>query len=400
MENAVRRLAVACLIAVAVLALAACGSSSSNSSSTGSTSTAGGESGSANANLKELETEVANAAESTYTDPPATSPKPEPGKRITALVYGLEAPSGATFAKAVEKAGTAIGWNVDVVDGQFSTNKYLEAVRKAIAEKVDGIIVYVIDCPSFQAAAEEAKKAEIPIVYVEGYDCSDLKSGAPETGYSIGEYNLLAKTERGSLKHYETAAGELQAAAAAVANEGNMKSIVLNETDANVTLDLTRGFLNVSEACGTCQVEKEIDFVGGDLGPKLTEKVEQALLSAPEANTIFGNYDDPVISGAAPAVRASGRSGSVYVTGAAGYEPMMELIRNGEADMTVAISVDWYGFSALDRLNRLFHGETKAPDTGIGLELVDQEDNLPPKGQAWSPSIDFESLYEKAWGVG
>jgi ribose transport system substrate-binding protein len=376
------------------IGLAACGSSSESNTS-GDTASGGG-----GVSLQELQAQADAAKESTYSPPPAESPKPEPNKEITGLVYGMEAPSGAAFAKGITNAGNAIGWNVNIVDGEFSTSKYLDSVRKAVAEGVDGIAVYVIDCPSFQAAAMEAKKADIPIIYAEGFDCNELEDGGPESGYSLGEFNLLSKSEHGPLSKYIVAAGELQGIAAAVANDGAMNSIVLNETDAYVTLGLTEGFLNVSNSCSDCSIEKEIDFVAGDLGPPLQEKVEQALLQAPDANTIFGNYDDPVISGAAAAVRAAGRIDDVYVTGAAGHEPMMELIRSGEADMTSAIAVEWYGWAAIDRLNRLFAGDTKPPATGIGLELVDRENNLPVKGEPWKPKVDYEGGYEKAWGVG
>ena len=141
-----------------------------------------------------------------------------------------------------------------------------------------------------------------------------------------------------------------------------------------------------------------IDFVGSDFGAPLQEKVEQALLQAPDANAVFGNYDDTIIDSAAPAVRAAGRSESMYLTGSSGAPAMLELIRNGEANMSIGVDEYWTGWAAIDRLVRLFGGETRAPRSGLGIEIIDKEHNLPPSGK-WEPKIDFRSGYEKAWGI-
>jgi hypothetical protein len=35
----------------------------------------------------------------------------------------------------------------------------------------------------------------------------------------------------------------------------------------------------------------------------------------------------------------------------------------------------------------------------MGLTIVDKERNLTPKGDAWSPAVDFAALYKEAWGL-
>ena len=192
--------------------------------------------------------------------------------------------------------------------------------------------------------------------------------------------------------------GEVQAAAAIVANDGAAKSILMNETDSVVTLQITDGYEKISETCSECTIEKTINFVAGDFGPPLQEITEQALLQAPDANTVFGNYDDTIITAAGPAVRAAGRSESMYLTGSSGAPSMLELIQNGEADMSIGVSEVWNGWAAIDRLRRIFGGETKEPESGLGIEIIDKEHNLPPDNN-WVPKIDFKSAYEKAWGI-
>jgi ribose transport system substrate-binding protein len=410
MEKLVRPVLFGAVAILVVVGIAACGSSSSSSGGTSedASTTAGTEpsgttseptSGAEASKSDESQQIWKESIEGSNTPPESASIKPEPGKKITVVDYGLESYSGQAFKQGVEEAGKAAGWQVDVVDGEFSSNKQLTAIRKAVAEKVDGIAVYVMDCPTVQAGVEEAKEAGIPVVYTEGYDCSELKDGGPETGYTNGKYNLLGG-KSGSLEEYELLLGEVQAAGAIVENKGAAKSILMNETDSNVTLQITEGYERISEACGECTIEKTIDFVASEFGPPLQEKVEQALLQAPDANAVFGNYDDTITDAAGPAVRAAGRSESMYLTGSSGAPSMLELIRNGEADMSIGVSEVWNGWAAINRFVRLFGGNTKVPDTGIGIEIIDKDHNLPASGNDWVPNVDFKSAYEKAWGVG
>src|SRR4051794_28392102 len=271
MKRMVRPVLFAGVVILLAVGLAACGSSSDEASSAESSN--GAEASQSDESQKIWD----ESLEGTNSAPAPGGPKPEPGKRITVVDYGLESYSGQAFKQGAEEGAKAAGWQINVVDGEFSSNKELTAIRKAVAEKVDGIALFVIDCPTVQAAVEEAKEAEIPVIYSEGYDCSELKDGGPETGYTNMRYNLLGG-KAGSLEEYEFELGEVQAAGAIVENDGAAKSILMNETDSVVTLQITEGYKRISEACSECTIEKTIDFVGSDFGAPLQEKTEQALL--------------------------------------------------------------------------------------------------------------------------
>src|SRR4051794_11990496 len=260
MKRMVRPVLFAGVVILLAVGLAACGSSSDEASSAESSN--GAEASQSDESQKIWD----ESLEGTNSAPVPGGPKPESGKRITVVDYGLESYSGQAFKQGTEEAAKAAGWQIDVVDGEFSSNKQLNAIRKAVAEKVDGIAVYVMDCPTVQAGVEEAKAAGIPVVYTEGYDCNELKDGGPETGYTNGLYNLLGD-KVGSLEEYELQLGEIQAAAAIVANNGAAKSILMNETDSVVTLQITEGYEKISEACSECTIEKTINFVASDFGP-------------------------------------------------------------------------------------------------------------------------------------
>jgi ribose transport system substrate-binding protein len=397
----IRRFAAArpCFVSMAlvavVIAIGACGSDSSDSSSTATTGTTG-----SGKPLSYFQDHVSALYKGTYESPPSTSPKPQPGKLVYAIPYGLGASAGETAARGAELAGKSMGWRVKVIDGKFDPSAQLSGIREAIAAHADGIFLYVIDCPPIQAGLQEAKKAGVMVTQAEGLDCSDLKSGAPSLFTTdAGPYTAQPFSGVGSFKDWVRAYAAAQADAIIDHTKGKAKILDMVETDANATLEEDVGFLKEVALCGTCKVEATVKFTGAEFGPKLQEKVSQALLQHPDINAVFGIYDAPVTGGIAAAVRSSGRVNDIYVTGGEGDPPNADLVRNNQGqNMGVGIPVEWEAFAAMDALNRAFHGGKTVPN-GIGLAIWDKTHSLPAHGESWQPSTDFKSAYYKTWGV-
>jgi len=330
----------------------------------------------------------------TYTIPDIKPGKPPAGKKITAVVFGNQSQAGPWFSDAILEAGKAAGWDVSVVDGKFSTDLYLSAVRQAVAQKADGIVLFVVDCAVIKAGAEEAKAANIPIVYAEGYDCdSDGKGTA--TGYPVGLYNSL--TEKGvDYTTYVEATGQLQADAMISALDGKADALAVNYPETAATVSITTGFLNEMKVCTTCKAT-QFDTVYADWGNPLQTKVSAELLKNPTINAIMGNYDDPVLNGISAAAQASGRK--IYITSEGGYPPMIDLIREGKADMTVGYDIAMEAWGSIERLNRIFGGDTAPSNIGLGLQLIDAQNNMPPQGQLYKAPVDYVAAYKAAWGA-
>jgi ribose transport system substrate-binding protein len=330
----------------------------------------------------------------TYTLPEVKQGRPAPGKKVTAVVFGNQSQAGPWFSDAILEAGNAAGWTVNVVDGEFSTDQYLSAVRQAVAQKVDGIVLFVIDCAAIKAGAEEAKAANIPIVYAEGYDC-DSDGSSTATGYPLGLYNGL--TEQGiEFNAYVAATGQLQGAAMIGALDGQVDALAINYPETAATVAITEGFLAEMENCSACKAT-QFDTVYADWGNPLQTKVAAELLKQPSINGIMGSYDDPVLNGISAAALASGRK--IYVTGEGAYPPMIDLIREGKADMTVGYDVAMEAWGSIERLNRIFSGDTAPFNIGLGVQIIDAQNNLPPQGQLYRAPVDYVNAYKAAWGA-
>lgn len=388
MNRSARILVTAGTIA-AVALLSGCGGGSSPDASSASSSTS--ETSAVPASVQaNLEAGIAG----TYTIPDIKPGKPPAGKKVTAIVFGNQSQAGPWFSEAILEAGEAAGWTVSVVDGKFSTDLYLSAVRQAVAQKVDGIVLFVVDCAAVKAGAEEAKAANIPIVYAEGYDC-DSDGTSTATGYPLGLYNSLTETGVDYITFLE-ATGQLQADAMISALDGKADALAVNYPETAATVSITTGFLNEMKVCTTCKAT-QFDTVYADWGNPLQTKVSAELLKNSTVNAVMGSYDDPVLNGISAAAQASGRK--IYLTGEGAYPAMADLIREGKADMTVGYDIAMEAWASIERLNRIFGGDTAPSNTGIGLQLIDAQHNLLPQGQLYKAPVDYVAAYKAAWGA-
>lgn len=396
------------VIAGTLLLATACSSSSSSESS----SSAGGGASSAAASAAATGSAAASGSadgaipanvqagweaglKSTFSVPEVGTLKPQPGKKVTAIVFGNQSQSGPQFSDAFKAAADAAGWEAKVVDGKFSTDVYLNAIKQAIAEKVDGIALFVIDCAAVKSGVEQAQAAGIPIVYAEGQDCDQDGSGGKATGYPLGLYNGLEK-QGIEFTDFIKDTGRLEADGAIVATEGKMNAIAVNFPETLVTQVLTQGFLDEAATCPGCKAT-QLDANYADFGPALQSKVATELLKDPSVNAISGNYDDPVLNGIAAAADASGRD--IYITGEGAYPATLDLIRQGKAGMTIGYPVQMEAWASVDRLSRIMQGDTEMFNIGLGLQAIDKDNNMPPAGEEWQPNVDYVGAYKQAWGV-
>ena len=386
---------VALCASVTVLASACSSSSGSSAASAASPAPAGSAAASDASGIPEsVAANLAAGANGTFVLPEFPAVKPEAGKKVTAIVFGNQSQAGPIFTDAFTQAADAAGWTANVVDGKFSTDTYLSAVRQAIAQKVDGIVMYVIDCASFQAGAEEAKAAGIPIIYIEAWDCNEGGGTGSQTGYPLGLYNGLT-TDAADYGQLMRDTGTLQADASIAANDGKMNALVLDFKETLATHTMAEAFVAESAKCSQCKTTV-IDALFGDFGSALQTKVQTALLQDPTINAVFAAYDDPILNGVANGIKSA--NSTAYFSGEGGYPQVIDLLRNGARGMSVAYDVPMEAWASVERLNQIFHGNTEPIKVGHGVGIIDAN-SLPAAGQSWTSGVDFVGAYKKAWGV-
>jgi ribose transport system substrate-binding protein len=323
----------------------------------------------------------------TFKSPPASGPKPQAGKNIWLIDFGLAAAEGALVADGTKAAGAELGWKVTVYDGKFEPARFLDGVRQAIAAKADGIFLYAVDCAPVKAALQQAKAAKIKVVGAESLDCGEGAAGL---------YDGSVSYSQGGFLEWAHSAGSAEADWAIAQTNGKANVINLFQNDTASTKAIQDGFVKGLESCSGCKVAQTVTFGGTELGPKLQEKVQQAILKNADANVLMVPYDGALTAGVNAAVMASGRNAELNVVAGGGLGPNMDLVRKDRGqDAGYSTSLAWEGWAGLDAFNRLFNGRQPEP-SGIGMQVFDKDHNMPASGP-WTPKIDFAAAYKQAW---
>src|SRR5262249_3621080 len=272
--------------------------------------------------------------------------------------------------------GELIGWKMTLYDSKLDVANFSLGIRQAVAARADGVILHAIDCPLVKQALAEARAAKVKIVAYYALDCDDpsvkgqpMYDASVNFGSQFGDYAALTR-----------AWGAAKADWVITKTKGRAKVISLKQDELLVVKYIREGFEQELAKCKTCEIVKTLDFTLSDLGPKLQQKTQGALLQHPEANAIHVPYDAAAQLGVAPAVIASGRNDSIELIGGEGFPSNIQLIRDNKGqDAANAFPSKWTGYAAIDALSSIFHGE-KPQDAGLGYQLIDRDHNLPAQG--------------------
>jgi ribose transport system substrate-binding protein len=395
----IRRTRLGSLLVVLVAVLAsACGSADSEDSSTAApaataAATAAPEGDAAAAGswresaavVDELLTE-----KGTFESPPTTAPKPEPGKKLALISCGQTITACSYSVAAAAEAAKSIGWTTTTFDAKGDPNVAGTGIRQAVAAGVDGIYTYYLDCKYMRSALREAKAADIPVVAAEGVDCD--KAGGDAEGLFTAEVTYVGGDDY--LEYiYGWEATQFQYPIAKQQGKTNM--IVFGDDTTIGSNTAVQAAKDTFAKCDTCTLRVE-EFPITDFGTKLQQIAQEAILKTPDVNAVAGTYEAVILLGVEAAVRASGKE--VILDIGEGNAEAMDLIRSGRATYGAGLPVEWEGYAGIDSLVRLFAGE-EPKDSGIGLQLFDQEHNMPAKG-GYVPPFDYRAIYREAWGVG
>lgn len=378
--------AVFVLALLAISVLAGCGSGS-GSATTGSSDSSG------SGNTAGIDLNALFSAAGYQPPPPKTSPKPEAGKEIALLSCGQTVEFCKNAIKGAENAAASIGWSTRVIDSKGDANVAQTGLRQAIAAGVDGIYVEAFDCQYIKSALQEAKEAGIPVVAEESRDCDENLKGKV-----VGGPKLITATvnyPQGTWLDWLRTYGHMQAEYMLAKTGGDLKAVSFSYSDLAASVIITEAFDETLAKCDSCENVEET-FTVAEAGSSLQEKAQQALLKNPNANYVRVDSDGTLINGVYSAIEASHRD--LGIMASEGSIETMNLAREGKAIAGIGIPVEWFGYAAVDILNREFHGEGPAPAEGPGLQVWDTDHNVPPSGP-YVPPINFEASFEKAWGV-
>ena len=381
-----RRLAAigAALVASAVL-LTACGTSGGGSSSSSASSENSATSNALKATAK-AKADAYMVAPTKFAGP-TTAFDPGAGKAAV-IGCGFASAVCAEQARYGVEALRAMGWDVpEAFDGQNSPQVESGFIDRAVADKLDGIILASVDPSTVKAALDRAIAANLRIV------CTNCASGA-FNGKGIIDV-APDWTEQGRIGGWEVLS---------VRGEG-AKVQTFADKQFLSAVDRATGFQEIVKAnCPACQVKYQ-DFPSSDYG-KAGPPLWNATLSANPKGTITDavpHYDGMAITVAKTNVQA-GRT--EIATGSYDGEPeaVTALVTsNPPYAWTVSNPVAYESYSGADLLGRmkagqpLWTGSDKLPSVLITAAnakdyVVDGKPTYP------APAGDWQANFLKLWG--
>lgn len=374
------RLSAIALVAAAGLAVAACGSETTSGSADGSKSNGAPA-------FAVQGADKALSPKGTFVEEPTKPIQPPKNKKLMLISCGQSISACAFDTGAAAEAAKELGWKTTLFDTKGDPTTAASGIRQAIAGKYDGIYYYYMDCDYARTALAEAKKAGIPVVAAEAFDCNQIDKGAPSlftdtVHYVAGDYMAHAR-----------AWGRAIADHAIWKQGGKSKALAFLDDTSRGSRPILEGFQDEYAKCKDCELHV-VKFPFSAFGTKLQSIAAQNLLKYPDVNTTLTTYEAISLE-VAPAVRQSGRDILQFV--GEGGEPGLDLIRQGINGFGNGYPLDWEGWAAVDALVRLIAGEKPVP-SGIGFQTFDKDHYMPAKGRYVSP-IDYRSMYRKLWGL-
>jgi ribose transport system substrate-binding protein len=372
----------ALLATVAVIALLGACSAGTSASTTDSGPATG-----------EAATALATAYKGVTGTPPTAPTTPKAGVNLWVVSCGQQVPSCATPVAGVEEAAKAVGWTVNMCDGQLNPTGWGNCIRQAASAKADVVIPVGIDCVSVQAPMQDAVSAGVAIIGGGGADCV----AAGGTKLMASERLQLPDT---SIEDYWKLNGKLQADWLIGRTNGQAQVLLLTFTDPIWGPWITEGFEAELKTCGGCAVVQKLDISNNDMVSNATaQKFSSALLQQPKVNAVSIPVGGWMQAGLSQAIQSSGRAAKLFVSSGFGDASTMDLIRSSAfAFGAMGYASQWGGYGSVDTAIRVLNGEQPQVQ-GDGFQMVDKNENLPASGD-YEGSVDYKAEYRKLWGVG
>lgn len=330
--------------------------------------------------------------------PSPESPPIAEGKTLALIPYDMSYGFSSLWADRAKQAGETLGWNIELTDGKSNPDEVINAIRGAIARKVDGIGVQVFDCNLIQAALDDAIKADIPVIADQGFDCEQ-----PKFTHTVQFAPGLYPSNDGSMAGFLGSMGRAPADWLTVKTKGEAKIIELHAPDSKAAIYQAEGFESeLKEVCPACVIVEKVPINLTDAGPVIQQKVAAALIKNQDATVVSNTIADYVMSsGAGAAIQASPNYSKLIVTGQEGAEPNMDMIRAGGPQQQAQCQDNgWDAYTMLDDFNHIFN-DLEPAQSGMGITMIDKDHNLNPTGacivQKDGEPLDYIKAFTEAW---
>jgi ABC-type sugar transport system substrate-binding protein len=338
--------------------------------------------------LPELTSEIEDAGTKAAED--AGDAMDLPTKKIGYISYGEVIPISARLTQGVQNAAAALGWDLEVCDGQATPQGQLTCATNFVNTKVDAILTNGMPQSSIAPALTQADAAGIPVINIGGY---------------IGQEDLYDGSIYPDEKQFGEVLGDWL-----VDNLPDGGPIATQTFQADFVIQRLEGLDKAIEGTDVT-IEDSFDADAANLIPGAQQAVSSSFNANSDIQAYYLTFSGSEL-GAAQAMQVL-RPGKQFpdrpmiLTFYANL-PTIDLIRSGQVEAAAENSHEWIAWVAMDQLAEFFARDTQItkeprPDYGDGLDFwrpfVVDKDHLPAEGKLAEPPVDFEGFFTTKWST-
>jgi ribose transport system substrate-binding protein len=280
--------------------------------------------------------------------------------RVALVLKTLNSPFFNDMQRGAQEAAQKLGVNliVQAAEREVDVDRQMQIVENVLQTGVQALCLTPAGSRELVPAVLKANQSNVPVVIVDTrLDPTAASEAGVKTASFIGSDN------------YE--GGRIAAKFIVDQTHGKANVAVLEGIPGHETGDSRlRGFRDgIRETPGIRIVASQPANWERDQGFNVFQNMLQA---HPEIDTLFA-CNDMMALGAAEAIRAAGKSGSIRIVGFDAVEDARKAIREGTMAGSVAQFPDEMGRIAVENAVHAIKGEPVTPDAKVRIELITRE---------------------------
>lgn len=310
--------------------------------------------------------------------PPLQAPY-SPGKgKVAIIACALAGPDCKHAAEAAEDAASAMGWESQVFDAEFSPQKGAAFIDQAVQQGYDGVVSIAIPIATMKQSVDSALAKGVVI------DCAAclIQPGFDEVDFQSVDWESQ---------------GEELASYVIADTNGEAKMLVYDDPGQPAVALRIDGFKKTMEACPDCEGDYT-DIAETEIGKPGPPQFLGELAKYPEGslNTVVDPYDALGV----PMAKTLAQQGRTDVT-VDGYDANLEGLEgmvSGDLPMggTEGLPYTYMAWSGVDAVARAKAGAPEYDATNLPTILITKSNAQQFIGKYYAPA-NFEKEFEASW---
>lgn len=285
--------------------------------------------------------------------------------KVGVCIYKFDDNFMTLYRKEIEnyfktKETDTVKYEVTTVDGKGDMNEQTNQVDNFLAQKVDVLIINLVQSSSAATITEKCKQANVPVVYI-NREPSEADMKAWDKICYVGADARQSGTYQGEIIASLPDKGDAN-------GDGVVSYVMIMGDPENVDAQYRTEYSIKALTDAGIKVEKLFEQRGDWQQEKGQELAANALASfGDKIDVIFCN-NDAMALGAYQAIVAAGRTVNkdIYLVGVDALEECQEMVKNGTMTGTVLNDHVGQSHSAVDAAIKYINGETN--DTYIWVD--------------------------------